>query len=157
MQDNYVGDIGDYGKYGLLRNVTAAGLQLAVNWYRVVLPPSNEQDDGECISCSKKPKQKDGKYTSYLEHPEKYRHYDPELFDCLAGIVHGQKRRLEEVETSGVLSATFFSDTLNLPPDRHGIRRHCWPLPGRMSCSSIRTTAWRPQECMSAGRLRKSM
>ena len=43
MQDNYVGDIGDYGKYGLLRNVTAAGLQLAVNWYRVVLPPSNEQ------------------------------------------------------------------------------------------------------------------
>ena len=69
MQDNYVGDIGDYGKYGLLRNVTAAGLQLAVNWYRVVLPPSNEQDDGECISCSKKPKQKDGKYTSYLEHP----------------------------------------------------------------------------------------
>lgn len=77
MQDNYVGDIGDYGKYGLLRNVTAAGLQLAVNWYRVVLPPSNEQDDGECISCSKKPKQKDGKYTSYLEHPEKYRHYDP--------------------------------------------------------------------------------
>ena len=116
MQDNYVGDIGDYGKYGLLRNVTAAGLQLAVNWYRVVLPPSNEQDDGECISCSKKPKQKDGKYTSYLEHPEKYRHYDPELFDCLAGIVHGQKRRLEEIETSGVLSATFFSDTLNLPP-----------------------------------------
>ena len=36
MQDNYVGDIGDYGKYGLLRNVTAAGLRLAVNWYRVV-------------------------------------------------------------------------------------------------------------------------
>ena len=29
MQDNYVGDIGDYGKFGLLRNVTAAGLQLA--------------------------------------------------------------------------------------------------------------------------------
>ena len=114
MQDNYVGDIGDYGKYGLLRNVTAAGLQLAVNWYRVVLPPSNEQDDGECISCSKKPKQKDGKYTSYLEQPEKYRHYDPELFDCLAGIVHGQKRRLEEIEASGVLSATFFSDTLPL-------------------------------------------
>lgn len=36
MQDNYVGDIGDYGKYGLLRNVTAAGLRLAVNWYRVI-------------------------------------------------------------------------------------------------------------------------
>ena len=114
MQDNYVGDIGDYGKYGLLRNVTAAGLRLAVNWYRVVLPPSNEQDDGECTSRKKKPKQDDGKYTSYLDQPEKYRRYDPELFDCLAGIVHGQKRRLEEIEDSGVLSAAFFSGTLNL-------------------------------------------
>ncbi len=41
MQDNYVGDIGDYGKYGLLRNVTAAGLRLAVwqstgtEWFRL--------------------------------------------------------------------------------------------------------------------------
>lgn len=36
MQDNYVGDIGDYGKYGLLREVCAERLSLSVNWYRVV-------------------------------------------------------------------------------------------------------------------------
>ena len=82
MQDNYVGDIGDYGKYGLLRNVTAAGLRLAVNWYRVVPTRPGQQEDG--------------KYTSYLDKPEIYRHYDPELFDCLAGIVHRQKRSIEE-------------------------------------------------------------
>ena len=74
MQDNYVGDIGDYGKYGLLRNVTATGLRLAVNWYRVI--------------PTRPGKQEDGKYTSYLDKPEIYRHYDPELFDCLADIVH---------------------------------------------------------------------
>ena len=26
--------------------------------------------------------------------------YDLELFDCLAGIVHGQKRSIEEIEAS---------------------------------------------------------
>lgn len=103
MQDNYVGDIGDYGKYGLLRNVTAAGLRLAVNWYRVI--------------PTRPGKQGDGKYTSYLDNPEIYRHYDPELFDCLADIVHRQKRSIEEIEASGVLTAAFFSDAL-VPANR---------------------------------------
>ena len=98
MQDNYVGDIGDYGKYGLLRNVTVAGLRLAVNWYRVI--PTRQG------------KQEDGKYISYLDKPEIYRHYDPELFDCLADIVHRQKRSIEEIEASGILTADFFSDAL---------------------------------------------
>lgn len=100
MQDNYVGDIGDYGKYGLLRNVTAAGLRLAVNWYRVV--------------PTRLGKQEDGKYTSYLDKPEVYRQYDPELFDCLAGMVHQQKRNIEEIESSGLFAAYFFSDALTL-------------------------------------------
>ena len=103
MQDNYVGDIGDYGKYGLLRNVTATGLRLAVNWYRVI--------------PTRPGKQEDGKYTSYLDKPEIYRHYDPELFDCLADIVHRQKRSIEEIEASGVLTAAFFSDAL-VPANR---------------------------------------
>ena len=98
MQDHYVGDIGDYGKYGLLRNVTAVGLSLAVNWYRVVPVHPGKQEDG--------------KFTSYLDQPERYRQYDLELFDCLAGIVHGQKRSIEEIEASGVLKADFFSDAL---------------------------------------------
>ena len=98
MQDQYVGDIGDYGKYGLLRNVTAVGLRLAVNWYRVVPVHPGKQEDG--------------KFISYLDQPERYRQYDPELFDCLAEIVHGQKRSIEEIEASGVLKADFFSDAL---------------------------------------------
>ena len=28
MQDNYIGDIGDYGKYGLLREVCAAAISM---------------------------------------------------------------------------------------------------------------------------------
>ena len=46
MQDAYVGDIGDYGKYGLLRAVTASGLRLSVNWYRTV-PCETEKKRGK--------------------------------------------------------------------------------------------------------------
>lgn len=110
MQDAYVGDIGDYGKYGLLRAVTASGLRLAVNWYQVVPGEPSKQKVVEDTSARRK--QEDGKYTSYLGNPEQYRHYDPALFDCLAGIVR-QHRSIEAVETSGILTAQFFGKPLS--------------------------------------------
>ena len=105
MQDNYVGDIGDYGKYGLLRNVTATGsLPLAVNWYRVIPTRPGKQEDGTC--------------TSYLDKPEIYRHYDPQLFDCLADIVHRQKRQHRRNRSKWcAYSSLFFSDAL-VPANR---------------------------------------
>ncbi|MDD4689326.1 MAG: hypothetical protein PHE51_06230 [Eubacteriales bacterium] len=62
MQDLYVGDIGDYGKYGLLREFNIYNLTLAVNWYKVVPKKLGIQDDG--------------KYTNYLLKSDLYRHYD---------------------------------------------------------------------------------
>lgn len=50
MQDNYIGDIGDYGKYGLLREIYAADMSLSVNWYRVVPTKIGKQDDGKYIN-----------------------------------------------------------------------------------------------------------
>ena len=47
MQDRYAGDIGDFGKFGLLRALNAAGMSIGVNWYRTV-PSASElaRDDG---------------------------------------------------------------------------------------------------------------
>ena len=47
MQDRYAGDIGDFGKLGLLRALNAAGLSIGVNWYRTT-PLASEltRDDG---------------------------------------------------------------------------------------------------------------
>ena len=85
MQDSYIGDIGDYGKYGLLREVCAAAMSLSVNWYKVVPTKAGKQDDG--------------KYISYLSMPQIYREYDPVMFDALYKIVlHEQDRRIERVE-----------------------------------------------------------
>lgn len=33
MKNQYIGDIGDYGKYGLLRFLSEHGIKIGVNWY----------------------------------------------------------------------------------------------------------------------------
>ena len=35
MQDRYAGDIGDFGKIGLLKTLQAQDLSVGVNWYHV--------------------------------------------------------------------------------------------------------------------------
>ena len=100
MQDNYIGDIGDYGKYGLLRAVCAAEMSLSVNWYRVV--------------PTKLGKQNDGKYISYLSKPQLYRAYDPILFDSLNNIViQEQNRTIERIEQESLFPAVYFSKILS--------------------------------------------
>ena len=51
MKDQYVGDIGDYGKYSLLRAFADAGVKVGVNWYLT-------KNDGSS----------DGKFIKYLEN-----------------------------------------------------------------------------------------
>ena len=99
MQDNYIGDIGDYGKYGLLREVCAGALSLHVNWYKVI--------------PSKIGKQNDGKYINYLSNPQFYREYDPTLFDSLHKIVIEERdRRITRIEQENLFAATYFSAAL---------------------------------------------
>ena len=100
MQDAYVGDIGDYGKYGLLRNIGNTSLILAINWYRVHPVKPNTQ--------------KDGKYIDYLNHPELFRKYDTKLFDELHRIVINEHHRtIEEVENIDIGSKYFFSKAIS--------------------------------------------
>lgn len=99
MQDNYIGDIGDYGKYGLLREICAEAMSLSVNWYRVIPTKLGKQDDG--------------KYISYLSMPQMYRAYDPVLFDSLHNIVmQEQDRRIERIEQERLFPAVYFSKAL---------------------------------------------
>lgn len=100
MQDAYIGDIGDYGKYGLLRSVNETELRLAVNWCKVVPVRPGKQEDG--------------KFTNYLLKPEIYRHFDPVLFDELKQIVHTeQNRTIARIEASPLLTAHFHSDPID--------------------------------------------
>ena len=76
MQNRYVADIGDFGKYGLLKYVASSKLKLGVHW---CLVPDEKHND-------------DGRYISYLKRPKKYEFIDAELFQQLQGIIRNWER-----------------------------------------------------------------
>jgi len=70
MQEKYLGDTPDFGKFALLRALCnkQTRLRLGVNWYLTV---SSEVD---------KPDNKDGKKRHHVTNPQKYKPIDPELW-----------------------------------------------------------------------------
>ena len=77
MKDQYFGDIWDFGKYLLLRHLTASGVSIGINWYLTKGDSSN-----------------DGRMTDYLLKKEKQlRHLDADLFDTLREMVITKKQR----------------------------------------------------------------
>lgn len=105
MQDRYVGDIGDFGKYGLLRFIQReTRLRLGVNWYLVNPVRTSET------------KNSDGSHTNYLGDLESCKRCDEELFDELRDIVKKEVcRKVCEIEKRGVLSSdtVFYNEVLN--------------------------------------------
>jgi len=97
MKNQYFGDVNDYRKYGLLRVLTGQGkLSVAVCW---MLTP----DDGRT----------DGRFTEYLTQPEKWRHYDSELFERLRETVAVRgERDVRYADEAGLLSSARFHTEL---------------------------------------------
>ncbi len=92
MQNRYVGDIGDFGKLGLLRVLSSNGLSIGVNWYLT----DDENHNG------------DGRHIGYLAKTE-YRDCDEALWYALKRIVTSNQRETAAIENSGILSATYYS------------------------------------------------
>jgi hypothetical protein len=97
MQNRYVGDVGDFGKYGLLR-VLGVGRRLGIVWYLV--PDENHTNDGRHID--------------YLNKPE-FGAPDPPLFAALKEIVNSGRRHTRAVEQSGIFpsNTVYYSQPLS--------------------------------------------
>ena len=95
MQNQYVGDIGDYVKYALLRSVTGTN-KLGVVWY--LHPNENRRNDG--------------RFTDYLNKPELWRHYDKELFDELKDIVERGRRSVHEVKNLNIIPSEVYIEEM---------------------------------------------
>ena len=97
MKNQYFGDINDYRKYGLLRLLSGSGqIRTAVCW---MLTPGDGRTDGRFIK--------------YLEQPEKWRRFDPPLYDHLRELVMGQKLRdVRGAETAAILPSCRFAPGL---------------------------------------------
>jgi hypothetical protein len=99
MQDRYVGDVGDYGKYGLLRALARHSADcgpLAIVWCRY--PDESHNSDG--------------RHTSYLSSPA-FAGLDPELHSTLRGIISRKERRIKAVQQAGIFQpdTIYFEDT----------------------------------------------
>ncbi|SRR6266567_458893 len=97
MQDRYVGDVGDFGKYGLLRALSSprrgrSPLSLGVVWYLV--PDENHTADGGKI----------GYLTLPHDRAAFYRDCDPTLYDLLQRLVAGGRRDTQSVAEAGMLT-----------------------------------------------------
>ncbi len=100
MQDRYAGDIGDFGKFGLLRTISTAGLSIGVNWYRTI-PSSPElaRDDGR------------------YRIPHSLFHCDVELAETLYEISRpdNPERSIQSLETAKLIDgAVYFSEPIRL-------------------------------------------
>lgn len=95
MQDRYTGDIGDFGKLGLLRQLSTRS-SIGVNWYLV---PDERHN-------------RDGRHIEYLTK-NSFQICDPLLFDALARIVGSARRQVMALEDPAILSAVYYSEALN--------------------------------------------
>lgn len=123
MQDKYTGDIGDFGKYILLKKIHALGkakIQLGVNWYH-------------CTAIE--PHSTDGKHISYLSSSNKYRdkfsQCDPLLYNQLSNIVNSNQRSINAIENDCILPAgtIFYSNPLTAKynsKDKSQLNRDLW-------------------------------
>lgn len=100
MQDRYAGDIGDFGKIGLLKGFRSQGLSIAVNWYLVEVMDSEKNAGGTF-------KQEDGKYLI----PEKMKLCDQILAETLTDIAQSNRRTVRALEQADLISgAVYYSD-----------------------------------------------
>ena len=97
MQNRYTGDIGDFGKLGLLRQMQASGLSVGVNWYLVPDETHNS----------------DGRHVQYLGI-ENYRQCDELLWLELKNIVDSGKREVLALQNQRILKAKYYSELLDL-------------------------------------------
>ena len=119
MQHRYVADVGDFGKYGLLRALSAQSsekVRLGVVWHLVL----EEELD-----------KRDGRHTGYLRNRSNYESCNPDLYARLQKILDGGTRSLTAIEQSHVLpeSTIFFNEPLSfhgLPKDRRLAERDSW-------------------------------
>ncbi len=112
MKNQYLCDIGDFGKYALLRSFAKNGVKIGVNWYLT-------EDDGS----------NDGKMKDYLEK-EDLRNYDPALFDALKKINALPDKTVNLIEEQSIIPrAVYYCELLRsrkLTASQREMERGAW-------------------------------
>ncbi len=158
MQDKYVGDVGDFGKYLLLLSICSPDesdkkpLQLGINWYKVECGVENDEKDGKYINYlindNFNLKQCCSPYSQelYIKLDEEvlFRNLKPEIKQKLK-IIRGaqwgieckeelkqisENRKVEEIQNAEILpeNTKFYEKSLSYNSDRN--HRNHWVAKG---------------------------
>lgn len=141
MKNQYFGDIGDYGKYGLLRCLAEQGLSIAVNWYLTSKDASN-----------------DGSIRGYLSK-EKDRRYDPELFDVLREMCDHKEQDVRLFAKRGMIPGAIYHDSFVEPepdsslsvPEKRAAREY-WHRKALEACAGAELVFMDPDNGLRSGR-----
>ena len=111
MQNRYAGDVGDFGKLGLLRIISLnTGLKIGVNWYLV--PDENHNNDG--------------KHIGYFSETS-FKGCDDQLLKSLKTIVLNQNRNVAALERADLLPGViYYNEILHSPGTQHMASRVRW-------------------------------
>ena len=104
MKNQYVADINDYRKYGLIRTLTGFGkIRTGVCW---MLTPDDSRTDGQ--------------FTRYVSSPGQWSHFDPCLFKLLGDFIRDGYRHVGRIESSGLFQNAMYHSQLlsDLPEER---------------------------------------
>lgn len=105
MQDRYAGDIGDFGKFSLLKELSRRGFSIGVNWYKTETLDSEKKPDGRT-------KQNDGGYTKI---PENLKACDISLAETLSAIAESNDRSINKLEEAQLLqNAVYYSEAVSV-------------------------------------------
>lgn len=96
MKNQYFGDINDYKKYSLLRNLGDKGKTSTVICWLLTL--NDQKPDGHRIR--------------YLKEPERWRQFDPVVYDFLyKQVIERRIRRVDSLESNNILpNCRFYSE-----------------------------------------------
>ena len=107
MQNCYTGDIGDFGKLGLLRQLQKTRLSIGINWYLV--PDENHKGDGS--------------FTKYFEKDKHLAACDETLWNSLQEIVYADRRNVKELEKPAILPAKWYDAVLDFSAAKKPARK----------------------------------
>ena len=102
MQNRYSGDVGDFSKFGLLRQIASTGLVIGLNWYLV----DNESHND------------DGKHIKYLTD-HRFDGCDDSLRNALRRVVE-KDRSVSMLEKQGLIDNAIYYSYQLLPPATNG-------------------------------------
>lgn len=120
MQNRYTGDVGDFGKIGMLRCIEQCGVKIGVNWYLVEDESHNQ----------------DGKHIGYLRN-NKFVGLDEELRRALASLVMNDNRSVNQLEKLRLLqSNAYYHEMLKPVTGLFKENRYAWHKNGLKSLSN---------------------